>query len=505
MAFVFGVPLVERSNKGWTRGMPPPRAGRRLVVRNTQQLSRPVGSGELSEEDNRMKDRDMNASVREFVCEESLASAEETIALNNEVERVIDGKTVEARRNCTELGADGTRAVHGGERVKGGKKGKAVMDALTTPVVLSSTFTFRNSAECIMYNMGKYESFEYGRYGNPTTRAAEEKLAVLECADDALISSSGMNAVTTMLLSLVPENGHIVVTTDCYRRTRQFIRTLLPKMGIRATVIDPADIESLERILETEGADLFFSESPTNPQLRVVDTPRIVDICKKYKTISVIDTTFATPVNCKPITEGADLVLHSGTKYLAGHNDVLCGALAGRGDLVAQVRGLHGILGGVVDPHAAYLLIRGMKTLELRIMQQNRTAEQLAQYLYRHPKIARVWYPTIPNHPDFETAKRQASKGWGGVLSFEVAGDPWAKSTFDKTNKFVDALKIPYIGPSLGGTESLVEQVCIMGYFDQPLEARMSFGITNGFVRFACGIENTSDIINDVSQALAQI
>mmetsp|Transcript_17369 Transcript_17369/g.70472 ORF Transcript_17369/g.70472 Transcript_17369/m.70472 type:complete len:483 (-) Transcript_17369:426-1874(-) len=418
MAFVVGAgPLVTRSNKGWNRGMPP---RRRCTVRCTQQLSKAVESGE----DEKLQGRDMTATVREFVTEESLESAEETRALDLEVQRISEGRAAESRRAVIEDGSDSTRAVHGGERLKGGKKAKAILDAISTPVVMSSTFTFRNSAECIMYNMGSYQSFEYGRYGNPTVRSAEEKLMALEGAEDALISASGMNAATTMLLALVPENGHIVVTTDCYRRTRQFIRTLLPKMGIRATVIDPADLASFERILKTEGATLFFSESPTNPQLRVVDVPGVVALCKKYDVISVIDTTFATPVNCKPVSMGADLVIHSGTKYLAGHNDLLCGALAGRADLVADVRALHGVLGGVVDPHAAYLLLRGMKTLDLRIEQQNRTAEKLAAFLQHHPKISRVWYPTIPDHPDYETAKKQECRGWGGVLSFEVITAP---------------------------------------------------------------------------------
>lgn len=397
-----------------------------------------------------------------------------------------------------------TLSVHGGERVRSVKHNKAVLDAIATPVVSTSTFTFKNTADCIAYNRGKYESFEYGRYGNPTTRAAELKLATLEGADDALLSSSGMNAVTTMLLALVPPGGHVILTTDCYRRTRQFARTVLPNMKILTTVLDPADMQGLEDALnQPGGADLYFSEAPTNPLVRVVDTPAISAKCREKGTICVIDTTFATPYNYRPIEDGAHLVLHSASKYLGGHHDVLAGALAGEAELIDKVRKFHGVLGGVIDPHASMLINRGMKTLGMRMAAHNKNAETLARYLEKHPKISRVWYPTVKSHPDHAVATR-LMPGFGGVLSFEVRGngDPWSQETFDATGRFVDALNIPYIGPSMGGCESLIEQVCIMGYFDQPLRERKRLGINNGLIRFACGVEDTNDLINDVEQAL---
>lgn len=398
-------------------------------------------------------------------------------------------------------------SVHGGERVKSSKQTRAILDAIQTPLVQSSTFTFRSTRDCIEYNRGNYDSFEYGRYGNPTTRVVEEKIMALERAEDCLLSSSGMNAVTTMLMALVPENGHIVVTTDCYRRTRQFVNTLLRKMGITASVIDPADVDGLEAILQTKGADMYFSESPTNPMIRVVDVPRIAALCRKYNTVSVIDTTFATPVNLRPVDFGADLVLHSATKYLAGHQDVMAGALAGRADLIASVRKLHGVLGGVVDPHAAYLINRGLKTLGVRMEAHNRNAANIARFLSTHPKISKVHYPTLESHTDFEVASALFEKGFGGVLSFDIRGDgdKWSRETFQATGRFVDALRIPYIGPSLGGCESLIEQVCIMGYFDQPLHERKRLGIHNGLIRFAAGIEDTNDLIDDIEAALQAV
>ncbi|KDD72485.1 Cys/Met metabolism PLP-dependent enzyme, partial [Helicosporidium sp. ATCC 50920] len=219
----------------------------------------------------------------------------------------------------------GTLAVHGGERAGRPR----VSDSLTTPIVQTATYTFRNTEELVAYQEGRFGSYEYGRYGNPTSRAVEEKLCALERAEDCLVSASGMCAATTLLLALVPAGGHIVTTTDCYRRTRQFIQSLLPKMGISATVIDPSDLAELERALASQPVSLFFSESPTNPYLRCVDVAAAAELCHARGALVVIDSTLATPINQQPLLHGADLVLHSATKYLGGHNDLLAGAVAG--------------------------------------------------------------------------------------------------------------------------------------------------------------------------------
>lgn len=387
-----------------------------------------------------------------------------------------------------------TLSVHGGER--GGRP--KVSDSLTTPIVQTATYTFKNTAELIAYQEGRYGSYEYGRYGNPTSRAVEEKLKALEGAEDALLSASGMNSATTMLLALVPAGGHIVTTTDCYRRTRQFIQTMMPKMNIGCTVVQPSDVAALQRALEQHNVSLFFSESPTNPYLRCVDIPEIARLCHAAGAVVCIDSTFATPCNQQALSLGADLVIHSATKYLAGHNDVLAGAIVGRADLVQTVRCMHNVLGGVIDPHAAYLLLRGMKTLDLRVAQQNRTAMEIARRLEAHPKIDRVHYPGLPSHQDHAVAKAQM-KAFGGVVSFEVVGDLW------RTAQFVDACRLPYIAPSLGGVESLIEQPTVISYWDQGPEKRASYGIRDNLVRFSCGIESVEDIWADIEQALEQI
>ncbi|GMH35405.1 hypothetical protein BSKO_03273 [Bryopsis sp. KO-2023] len=388
----------------------------------------------------------------------------------------------------------GTVSVHGGER--GGRP--RVSDSLTTPIVQTSTYRFVDTNELIAYQEGRYGSYEYGRYGNPTTRTCEEKIKALEGAEDCLLSASGMNSATTLLLALVPAGGHIVTTTDCYRRTRQFIQTVLPKMGISATVIDPSDIGALKKILDEREVSLFFTESPTNPYLRCVDVPEIARLCHENDAVVVIDSTFATPCNQKALDLGADIVIHSATKYLAGHNDVLAGVVCGKMDLVSSVRSLHNVLGGVVDPHAAYLLLRGMKTVSLRVKQHNESAMELSKRLEAHPEVEQVWYPGLPSHPDHEIAEKFMS-GFGGVVSFSIKGDLW------RTAKFIDGVKLPYIAPSLGGVESLIEQPAVVSYWDIGAEARAELGIKENLVRFSCGVEDLEDIWADMEQSLDKL
>jgi len=387
-----------------------------------------------------------------------------------------------------------TTSVHAGER--GGRP--SVADSLTTPIVQTATYHFENTEQLIAYQEGRFGSYEYGRYGNPTSKVVEEKLRILENAEDCLVSASGMCAATTMLLALVPPNGHIITTTDCYRRTRQFIQTVLPKMGISTTVVDPSDTPGIQKALDEHEVSLFFSESPTNPYLRCIDIELISKMCHEKGTVVCIDGTFATPINQRAIALGADLVLHSATKYLAGHNDVLAGALCGSKELVEQVRTMHHVLGGVVDSHASYLVLRGLKTLSIRVARQNENGLKLARCLEAHPKIERVHYPGLESHPEHAIAMKQMT-GFGGVLSFEVKADLMT------TAKFIDSCKLPYIAPSLGGVETLIEQPTIVSYWDQTPEYRASLGIKDNLVRFACGVEDYDDIEADVLQALDQI
>ncbi len=389
-----------------------------------------------------------------------------------------------------------TQAVHAGE------KRYLSHDSLTVPIVQTSTYTFEDTAQLIEY-MEEHmfwdvpEREEYGRYGNPTVRAAEAKLAALDRAEDALVLSSGMAAITTTLFILLSQGDHFVMTEDCYRRTRGFCNTFLTRFGVSCTVVAPGNYDALEAAIRPE-TKLIFSESPTNPFLRCLDYPRLVDIAKRHGLRTVVDTTFATPCNARPLEHGVDLIIHSVTKYLAGHNDLLAGCVTGSFNITTALRQSQGILGAVLDPHCAYLILRGLKTLGLRMRQHNESGLRIARFLEDHPKIRRVWYPGLESHPDHEVAARTMS-GFGGVISFEVEADG------PTTSRFIDACNIPRIGPSLGGVESLIEQPAIVSYFDTDEEARLALGIRNELVRLSVGIEDTDDLLADFDQALAGI
>jgi cystathionine gamma-synthase len=338
---------------------------------------------------------------------------------------------------------------------------------------------------------------EYGRYGNPTWRAAERKLSELEGAEASVLFASGMAAATTTFLALLGRGDHVVVTNDCYRRTRQFIQQLLAKLEVEATVIEPADPIALKAALR-ERTKLFFTESPTNPYLRVIDVPEAVRVAHERGVKVVIDSTFASPVNHRALADGADLVIHSATKYLGGHNDLIAGTVSGSAEAVKPIRELVGVLGAILDPHAAWLLLRGMKTLALRMERHNANGLAVARWLEEHPKVRRVWYPGLPSHPDYAVATRQM-KGFAGVVTFEIEGD------FAAAVRFTDACRLPYIAPSLGGVESLVEMPVLMSYWDYPAPERRRYGITDTLVRLSCGIEDAADLVADLEQALARV
>jgi len=384
-----------------------------------------------------------------------------------------------------------TASVHGGEL----RQQEA--NAITTPIYQTSTFWFKNSREVMDYQEGKTDREEYGRYGNPTWRAVERKLSELEGGAETVLFASGMCAATTTFLAMLPRNSHLVVTSDCYRRTRQFIEEYLGRMGVTVTVIEPGNLEAFEQAL-TDETTLFFTESPTNPYLRVTDVPAFCEVAHARGVRVIIDSTFATPVNHRALDDGADLVIHSATKYLGGHNDLLAGTITGSAELIDPIRRALGVLGGIIDSHGAWLLLRGLKTLELRMQRHNDNGMALARFLEGHPKIRRVWYPGLESHPDHETAAKLMS-GYGGVVTFEIETD------LEGAIRFIDSTRIPYQAPSLGGVESLIELPVTMSYWDYAPELRKSWGITDSLVRLACGIESTEDLIADMDQALEKV
>jgi cystathionine gamma-synthase len=302
--------------------------------------------------------------------------------------------------------------------------------------------------------------------------------------------------VSTTVLALVRSGQHIVLFRDCYRRTLEFVTDVLARFGVAHTLLAAGDVASLPDAIRPE-TRLVLSESPTNPYLACVDLERIAAACRSRRTVkSLIDATFATPVNCRPATFGVDLIVHSATKYLAGHNDVMAGAVCGPAGLVSMVRDLRGVLGAVCDPHAAFLVARGMKTLSLRVERQNASALAIAQRLEANSKVERVFYPGLASHATHAVAKAQM-RGFGGVVSFIVKGGLQAAS------RVVDAVKLARIAVSFGGVETLIEQPAIMSYYEMSSEQRAAIGIADGLVRLSVGVEDAADLIADLESALS--
>ena len=389
-----------------------------------------------------------------------------------------------------------TLAVHGGQdRHK-------PQDSLTTPIFQTSTFVFASMADGARYaklrSEGKATRFEYGRYGSPTQRDAERKIAALEAGEAALVFASGMAAVSTALLAFVSQGQHILCGDELYKKTRDFCESALPRFAIETTFFPTTDLRALRRALRPNTAVVLL-ECPTNPRLFVPDIARTAEVVHRNSSaLLLVDSTFATPINLRPLELGADLVVHSLTKYLGGHNDLLGGAVVGRRELLEQVFELHKCLGAVMDPHCAYLLIRGLKTLQVRMRKHNENGLAVARFLAKHPKISRVYYPGLSNHPSYRVARRQMT-GFGGVVSFEVKGDPAA------VGRFMDALAIPYLAPSLGGVESLAYHPASLSFNELSPEERLALGISDQLIRFSCGIEDAEDLIADLAQALKKV
>jgi cystathionine gamma-synthase len=421
--------------------------------------------------------------------------------------QITDKATSLASRPGTERrpGAS-TQAVHGR---RDRRRRPQPHHALATPVAQTATYTFDSSADLTAFMAARMwggdaamaERVDYGRYGNPTVRAVERRLAELDGGEDALLYPTGMAAITNTLLTMLSAGSHVVFTDDCYRKTRQFCQGFLRRLGIESSQAPMGDYDALEAAIRPN-TRLIFSESPTNPYLRVVDLERLAVIGRRRRVKTVIDATFATPVNVQPLEYGIDLVLHSATKYLGGHNDLMAGVVIGEAGLIHGLRQAQGVLGGVVEAHTAFLLERGLKTLALRVRQQNQTAHVLAEYLVGHPRVERVWYPGLADHPDHAVAQAQMA-GFGGVISFTIAARDG--SPLEIASRFIDSLTIPLIAPSLGGVESLVEQPALMSYFELSSEERLAIGIPDNLVRLAVGIEDSADLLADLAQALGQL
>ncbi|HKC24482.1 MAG TPA: aminotransferase class I/II-fold pyridoxal phosphate-dependent enzyme, partial [Thermoanaerobaculia bacterium] len=310
----------------------------------------------------------------------------------------------------------------------------------------------------------------------------------------------GMAAIHSSLMSLVKSGSRIVAHKELYGSTWDLLVNFLPTLGVETVLADLNDEADRSRALKTPRGEIavVYCESISNPTMNVADVPAIARAAHAAGGKLLVDATFATPLLQRPLSLGADLVLHSATKYLGGHNDLLAGSLSGSGALVSAIRDFRGVLGTILDPHSAYLLLRGMKTLALRVEKQNATALEVARYLESHPRVLRVFYPGLASHPDHEVARAQMS-GFGGVVSFVVDG------SLEDVSRFVDATEVPLLAPSLGGVESLIEQPALMSFYELTKEERAAIGIAEGLVRLSVGIEDAEDLIADLGQALESL
>jgi methionine-gamma-lyase len=390
------------------------------------------------------------------------------------------------------LGA-ATRAIHAGEEKHG------VGGPVAPPVIYSSTFTFESTAEMKRWAEGRSRAYIYTRYGNPTLAIAEAKIASLERAEAAVVTASGMAAISSALLAVLQSGDEVISTRQLYGGSYRLMRDLFPRLGITVKYVETGlagpDSGTMDALVTPKTRALYI-ETPTNPGLGLVDIRRAAAFARKHKLVSLIDNTFATPVLQRPIEMGVDLVLHSATKYLAGHSDVIAGAVAGSAKLIGQVRQNIIYLGGSMDPGAAFRLIRGMKTLEIRVRRQCETAMTVARFLERHPKVERVHYPGLASHPDHALARRQMHGGFGGMLSFDVKGG------ISAARRFCDRVRIFLLAASLGGVESLVVLPAYTSHYKMSAAELKAAGVAHGCVRVSAGLEDAADLIEDLRQAL---
>ena len=384
-----------------------------------------------------------------------------------------------------------TKAVHAG------KKLDPTTGAIVTPIYETSVFAFSSTKELIDIMSEKVEGYTYTRYGNPTLRTVERKMAELEGAEDVAVFSSGMAAIATTILTLTSSGDHVAATRDLYGGTLTFFKDVLPKFGVEVSLVEATDFDEMKAAVK-KNTKVIFAETPTNPTLKIVDVSKVAKLGKRKGIKVIIDSTFASPYNLQPMRFGVDIVVHSATKYLGGHNDVTAGAVGGPEDFIQKLKMMRRHLGGVPDPLAAWLLLRGLKTLGLRMEKHNSNGMRVAKYLEKHPKVKKVYYPGLPSHPQYSIAKRQM-KGFGGVVSFEIDGD------FETTMKFVDNLKLCFLAASLGGVETLATQPVTCSHYFVSAEDRKKAGITDELIRLALGIEDPEDIIADLEQAFNKI
>ncbi len=385
-----------------------------------------------------------------------------------------------------------TKAIHSGH--DDNKHG-----SLATPIYQSSTFIFDNADQGGRRFKLEEEGYIYTRLGNPTTRVLEEKVAALENADGCIATSSGMGAITTALWTILKQGDHIVSDNNLYGCTFAYFTHGLTRLGIEVTLVDASIPENVKKAIKPN-TKAIYCESPTNPSLKLVDIKAMAEIAKNNDIYLIVDNTFATPYITRPMDLGADIVVHSGTKYLNGHGDVICGFICAKKELLNDIRyfGLKDMTGSVMSPFDSYLVIRGIKTLALRMERHCANAQKVAEFLESHPLVKKVYYPGLKSHPQYELAKRQM-KLPGGVMSFELKGG------LEEGKKLINSTKLCKLAVSLGDIETLIQHPASMTHSPYTKEERIKAGIPDELIRISVGLEDVEDIIDDLKQALDNI
>jgi methionine-gamma-lyase len=368
--------------------------------------------------------------------------------------------------------------------------------AVTTPIFQTSTFAFKNSEEVKQFQKGDASKYLYTRYGNPSLKVVEEKVAALEGGEAALVVSSGMAAVSTIALTLVSSGEEIISTEPVYGGTFHLFKDAFPRLGIKVHFVRAENAIDASNLINPK-TRLIFCETPTNPNLKIADIKKLVEMAKG-KIPVVVDNTFATPYNQNPLSLGADLVIHSATKFLGGHSDLVAGVIIGPKKVIDKARETMKLFGGCIDPFGAFLLQRGLKTLAVRVERHNQNGHKLAEFLSSHNKVNRVFYPGLSSHPQHTLAKSQM-RGFGGMVCFEVKGG------LESATRVIDSFKIFINATSLGGVESLASLPVMTSHYGFEEEELKRADVTPGIIRLSCGIEDGDDLVEDLRQGLERL
>ncbi|MDA4124446.1 MAG: aminotransferase class I/II-fold pyridoxal phosphate-dependent enzyme [Thaumarchaeota archaeon] len=387
------------------------------------------------------------------------------------------------------MARDSTRSVHEAEPFD------EQSGSVVTPIYQTSTFAFSKAEDARKAVTGESGRYVYSRWDNPTTVRLEKKLAAFEGTEDAAFFSSGMAAISTSVLTFLKAGDHVVAISDLYGGTFQLMDKILPNFGVKTTLVETTNEKAMRDAIR-EDTKMVYVESPTNPTLKLVDIRKAAKLAHGAGALLLVDNTFASPINQKPVEQGADVSLHSATKYLNGHADVTAGAAASDREKVDKIKHMRRDLGGTLDPHAAWLVLRGMKTMALRVKAQNENAMALAEFLSAHPRVKVVHYPGLEDHPQHALANKQM-KGYGGMMSFELKG------TMKDAMRLTERLKVVFLAASLGGVETLVSQPSIMTHTQLTRAQRAKTGIPEALIRLSVGIEDKEDLVEDFRQALA--